>query len=700
MRTSHRQIRKRILDAKSKITDEEFFSSRAYNGYLTDLAEAATKRYKRPLRVRVVADHDDETVAFTDYHGIYINACNHITWRFPSRLLRSMSLEGLNAHECGHNLFTDERIWHSYFAGLAKGKFYPKMPDGLDSMQKLYAKDILEALTDDTDTVPMQVIMSTAHALSNILEDGYVDARYSYEFPGSPAKGIALNNLRYADTMPEITEMINRKYYDHSIVVNLLIQYVRAHEVNNLSGYTGEFIDKLYEYIPWIDESVYDDAFNKFFFVEEDKIYAFGPNRDRKSKLQTEESKALELVTDYPVKSWYPSFEAYCDEHRGFVKASDGRWGYTCNPNAKWDWWQIGGRFPNRFLVPAGLQDCIPSAKDDDGESATPPEGYQYADAARKKDICWDVMRKIAVDTVEKRYQKCVKAFETKDITDFGPLCRILDEGISVWGEMLYLKGETLDEYKARKGATDLDRYMCHKNKATYPAAVAELYGNKDARNDYFDNLRKSGDDAVLEAVRRERERIMLLGSDPTCQASYIKKLFDNNVACFGASKENGGESFPDYVGALILGELDKCVALSAVYRKKEDEVAKERRTKAEAEERAFCEEQNRLSEQAVQEAIRTIKDGGVLQNQTVKFYRSRYRCNAFSIVNYLMRKYGVNVPLRTQGWINEKLTSVTIENGKCEHLRYMRAKGAQCSQRFFDCMSELIHNVCAETEG
>lgn len=259
MRTSHRQIRKRILDAKSKITDEEFFSSRAYNGYLTDLAEAATKRYKRPLRVRVVADHDDETVAFTDYHGIYINACNHITWSFPSRLLRSMSLEGLNAHECGHNLFTDERVWHSYFAGLAKGKFYPKMPDGLDSMQKLYAKDILEALTDDTDTVPMQVIMSTAHALCNILEDGYVDARYSYEFSGSPAKGIALNNLRYADTMPEITEMINRKYYDHSIVVNLLIQYVRAHEVNNLSGYTGEFIDKLYEYIPWIDESVYDD---------------------------------------------------------------------------------------------------------------------------------------------------------------------------------------------------------------------------------------------------------------------------------------------------------------------------------------------------------------------------------------------------------------------------------------------------------
>lgn len=234
---------------------------------------------------------------------------------------------------------------------------------------------------------------------------------------------------------------------------------------------------------------------------------------------------------------------------------------------------------------------------------------------------------------------------------------------------------------------------------AGYPAAVAELYGSKDARNEYFDTLRRSGDDAVLEAVQREREKIMLLGSDPACQASYIKQLFDNNVACFVASKESGGESFPDYVGALILDELDKCVTLSAVYRKKEDEVAKARRAKAEAEEKAFCEEQNRLSEQAVQEAIQVIKTGGVLQNQTLKLYRSRYSCSTFSIVNHLMRKYGVNVPLRTQGWINEKLSSVTIENRKCEHLRYMKTKGAQCSQKFFDCMNELIHKVCEEME-
>ena len=59
MRTSHQLVRKRILDEKSKITDEEFFTSKEYQAYLTDISEAATKRYKHPMPVRVVADHDD-----------------------------------------------------------------------------------------------------------------------------------------------------------------------------------------------------------------------------------------------------------------------------------------------------------------------------------------------------------------------------------------------------------------------------------------------------------------------------------------------------------------------------------------------------------------------------------------------------------------------------------------------------------------
>ena len=34
------------------------------------------------------------------------------------------------------------------------------------------------------------------------------------------------------------------------------------------------------------------------------------------------------------------------------------------------------------------------------------------------------------------------------------------------------------------------------------------------------------------------------------------------------------------------------------------------------------------------------------------------------------MRLYGVEVPLRTQGWINEKLVSLRVVNGCCNDLR------------------------------
>ncbi len=259
MRTSHREIRRRIDEEKSKVSDEEFFASREYRAYLSDITEAATRRYNRPIHVTVYADHDDGTVAYTDFSGIFINACNEITWSMPTRRLRSLSIEGLNAHENSHNLFTDNRIWQAFFKKTEKGKFYPKMPDGLDAVQKSHAQEILDALTDTSDDVPKTVIMNAIHAISNILEDGYVDARYSYEFPGSPARGIALNNVRLIELAPDIQTMINKKQYDHLIVLNMLIQYVRAGEVNNLSGYTGEFLDKLAEFVPIVDGCLYDE---------------------------------------------------------------------------------------------------------------------------------------------------------------------------------------------------------------------------------------------------------------------------------------------------------------------------------------------------------------------------------------------------------------------------------------------------------
>ena len=146
--------------------------------------------------------------------------------------------------------------------------------------------------------------------------------------------------------------------------------------------------------------------------------------------------------------------------------------------------------------------------------------------------------------------------------------------------------------------------------------------------------------------------------------------------------------------------ELDHCIQLSKIYqanKQQEDEI---RQAQIAEQDRVYQQSVNTEKEKAVGAALQIIRSGGTLKNDTLCYYKDDGSFVETSLILYLMREYHIDVPLRTQGWINEKLTSVTIENGKCEHLRYMRAKGAQCSQRFFDCMSELIHNVCAETEG
>ena len=232
------------------------------------------------------------------------------------------------------------------------------------------------------------------------------------------------------------------------------------------------------------------------------------------------------------------------------------------------------------------------------------------------------------------------------------------------------------------------------------PATIA-LYGSEEGREEYFRHLRDSGagTDVFSEAMTRETEKIMKYGSDSARQANYIKSVLDQHVAVFLDAKESDGKSFPDFVGALILDEIPACLELRTKHRAYKQEEELKWQAEQEKQDRAFCEERNRNAEQMIDLVIRTIRGGGTFKNIPISLYKGRYDSSTCSIVNHLMRRYQVDVPLRTQGWINDKLVSVTIENGKCEHLRYMRSKGAQCSQKIFDCLHELIMKVCSETE-
>lgn len=183
------------------------------------------------------------------------------------------------------------------------------------------------------------------------------------------------------------------------------------------------------------------------------------------------------------------------------------------------------------------------------------------------------------------------------------------------------------------------------------------------------------------------------IGSQPEQWTTYISKILAYHVGYYRKSKESNGQQPPDYIGACVMNELDECMKLAEIYRRNVCLEEKKRHEEEAIAASRHRDEVNALAKKTADTAIEIIKRGGRLKNDSITFYSGEHRHDE-SLILYLMRQHGVSVPLRTQGWIRVKLVSVIIENGRCENLQYLKSKGTVCSQRFFDCMNELIERV------
>ncbi|MCH5248361.1 MAG: hypothetical protein J1E98_00440 [Lachnospiraceae bacterium] len=59
-------------------------------------------------------------------------------------------------------------------------------------------------------------------------------------------------------------------------------------------------------------------------------------------------------------------------------------------------------------------------------------------------------------------------------------------------------------------------------------------------------------------------------------------------------------------------------------------------------------------------------------------------------LILYLMKKHNINVPLKTQGWINNKLTSVLFAQDGVIHIQFYRGKGCKCSESVYKYLNLL----------
>ncbi len=225
-----------------------------------------------------------------------------------------------------------------------------------------------------------------------------------------------------------------------------------------------------------------------------------------------------------------------------------------------------------------------------------------------------------------------------------------------------------------------------------YDAAVTNLYGSKEARQEHFDRLRQfDGGYGIAAALETEQIEIERCGNEPARQTAYIRKLLEGHVSAYLSSKEDGGKSFPDFIGALVMNELPKCVELSAVHKSLRAKEREEFVAREAAKAKEHADSVNNELEQTVLSTLQIIKSGGVVENQKVVYYETPNCGKACSLINFLMRRYNVEVPIRTQGWIEGMLTKVKVENGRCLGTSFLRSKKGRGSQSFYRYMDELI---------
>lgn len=119
---------------------------------------------------------------------------------------------------------------------------------------------------------------------------------------------------------------------------------------------------------------------------------------------------------DEELKTKYPTLEKFATEYNGYKPLKiDGEtlYGYYENPNAKWDWYQVGGRWSGFLRLKQG-------ATGEQGQRSWMNEGKQidskqFCDSARKGDIDFDGMRQSAGEFAAQQYDAATAAIAGRD---------------------------------------------------------------------------------------------------------------------------------------------------------------------------------------------------------------------------------------------------------------------------------------------
>lgn len=189
--------------------------------------------------------------------------------------------------------------------------------------------------------------------------------------------------------------------------------------------------------------------FGKKYCVKDGKVYkkSYGPNKVNK---RTKKSKRIKVYEDYPFNKLFRTFKEFADDFYGYLYNEEKKaYGYYYNPYSRFNWCQVGGRWPELFLVKDEFADYIPGSIGRYKEDCTSevPDGYRWVYTARIKDIEWKAMYDWKLRKYTNDYESLKSWFEEGTVPEDDNSYAISEKGISSYCTMVYKNGQSFEGF-------------------------------------------------------------------------------------------------------------------------------------------------------------------------------------------------------------------------------------------------------------
>lgn len=216
------------------------------------------------------------------------------------------------------------------------------------------------------------------------------------------------------------------------------------------------------QYVIWVDD-IHDEYFKQF---QNDTVEIVFDNENqpigtkyckatkifwKRSGIGFSSSDKFELPESYELKemtfkAYYGDFDTFMRDWCGYTDKhpNTGRFGRWTNPNKKWDWWQVGGRWMG-ILQLKNFESMAHAGDGSPGLMTPPNDNPLIADYALAGDVDWQAMEQYDIEMRLKTYDSIHEAlskFNNMNLDDFKGLYQDFRGGPAEWVEEYFNDNE------------------------------------------------------------------------------------------------------------------------------------------------------------------------------------------------------------------------------------------------------------------